>query len=226
MGLIQIPRQNPHLHELITWLHQPFERAKGDRALAWASLIPQERAVIAEEIAHCVRDRRYFLENFYVIKPENMLPKTFYPFWDHQEIVYEAITIEWDENGFAKVIVVKPRQAGLSEFSVALMFHATIFTPNSFTMTVAQDGDTSEQLYRKATFAYENLPWWMQPEVKYKERGSYMEFMGASEKEGTINPGLASAFQMTHSQKNTGIAIGRTLSNAHFTEVSRWANTK
>lgn len=219
----QIPRKNRELNDAIEVLDEKFMLCRENIQEAWASLAADELHFIDTEIEKCL-DARYYLENYHCIKTENGQLKTFYPFWDHQEIVHEAIEEEFAANGYCLIIILKPRQAGISTWISSRMFHRTIFLPQSFTMLVGQNAETAGHIFGMMENAYHLLPWWLRPEYLYKTKGDYMEFQRGDEIKRMTDPGLASAIQVSNAQKMTGVAIGRTLRNFHGSEVSRWPN--
>lgn len=218
-----IPRKDRELNDAIEVLNQVLEAARGDVSKAWESLSTDELQFVDTEVDKCL-DQRYFLENYYCIRTENGQIKTLYPFWDHQELLYEAVQYEWKTNGYCLIIVLKPRQAGITVWTSATMFHRTIFTPNAYTLTIAQNSETSTHVFKMMWEAYNFLPWWMRPEVLFKQEGQYIEFQEPDEVRRMTNPGLGSKIQVDNAQKMTGVAIGRTIRNFHGSEISRWPN--
>lgn len=218
---MRLPRKNKDLNDAIEELDQYYIRADKDVAVAWQLLDADESAWIDAELERAL-DLRYYLENYHVITTEKSIVKSLYPFWDHQEILYEAIQEEWASNICCKIIVLKPRQTGISVWTAASMFHRTIFNPHNFTMIVAQDGDTSGHLFKMSIDAYTYLPWWMKPEYMYKTKDGEIVFQREDEAERAVNPGLGSAIHVSPANKTSGVAIGRTIKNLHASEASRW----
>lgn len=216
-----IYRKNNDLNIAIEELDEVFIRAGQNIQQAFRNLNQEELDFVNDETEKCF-DLRYFLENYYCIRDENGNWKALYPWWDHQEMVYEAVVEEFAENGFCKLIVLKPRQTGLTVWTSASMFHRTIFNPNSFTMIVAQNPTTSALVHAMCINAYKSLPWWLQPESQYETKGDSIVFQRKDDMERLVNPGLGSTIQTSHAAKMTGVAIGRTIRNGHFSEVSRW----
>src|SRR6185437_1412151 len=180
-----------------------------------------ELAFIYDETSKCL-DLRYYLENYHGIRDENGQWKSFYPWFEYQEILYEVIEEEWNEHGQYKVIVLKPRQSGISTWVAASMFHDTIFTPHAYSMIVGQNAETAEHLYGMSMNAYHALPWWMKPEFLYKTKGDEIEFQRADDAVRSRNPGLGSILKCSNAAKMSGVAIGRSLKNLHGSECSRW----
>jgi hypothetical protein len=216
-----IPRKDPTLRDAIEVLDQHLVRCNNDIKEAWAALSADELRWIGEEVDRCL-DQRYFLENWYCIRTENGQIKTLYPFLDQQEIIYAVSQEEWGNNGYCLLIILKGRQTGTTVYISGTMFHRTIFTPNTFTLTVAQNEKTSTHIFKMMLNAYHLMPWWLRPEYLFKQEGNYIEFQREDEKQRMTNPGLASAIQIDNAQKSTGVAIGRTVRCFHGSEISRW----
>lgn len=185
-------------------------------AQAWNFLSPVELEFVADELSQCVSSRVYYLENYHTIATEQGQITCMNPLFDLQWLVENAIQKERDATGQSKVIVDKPRQAGVTEYAVGVMCNCSFFTPNAYTISVAQAPDVAAHVQRKVNIAHQGLPWWMRPEVLYRTKGEYMEFNRKDVSERFSNPGLGSVFVTTHSQRDSGIAIGRTVRNLHM----------
>ena len=218
---MRLPRKNPDLNDAIEVLDQHYIAADKNVAAAWARLSPDETVWIDTEIDKCL-DKRYYLENYHTIKTERNILKTLYPFWDHQEMVYEAMQEEWEEKDECNLIILKPRQTGVSVWTAAAMFHQTIFYPHMFTMVIAQDIRTNTHLYNMCLNAYYLLPWWLRPEYIYKTKTGAIEFQRADEKLRGLDPGLGSMIQVSPANQISGVAIGRSITNLHMSEASRY----
>jgi hypothetical protein len=218
---LRLPRKNPELNDAIELLDQHYVAADKNVSAAWARLSADEAVWIDTEIDKCL-DKRYYLENYHTIKTERNILKTLYPFWDHQEMVYEAMQEEWEAKDECNLIILKPRQTGVSVWTAAAMFHQTIFHPHMFTMVIAQDIKTNTHLYNMCLNAYYLLPWWLRPEYIYKTKTGAIEFQRVDEKLRGLDPGLGSMIQVSPANQVSGVAIGRSISNLHMSEVSRY----
>lgn len=226
---MRVSRQNPELNDVIELLDQKFLEVTPDGkdiGAAWASLTADELAYVDKELEHCITDRRYYLENYHIIRDEHGRLQTLYPFWDHQEIIYEVLDREWRENGTAKLIILKPRQSGGTTWSSGIVFHETIFVPQAYTLAMAQDERVSGEIFQRLMDAYNTLPWWMRPEFASKITGTHVIFQRADEKRLRTDPGLGSTLIVSNAQKSTGVAIGRTIRCMHGSEVSRWPDAQ
>lgn len=217
-------RQIKILNEAIEVLDEKFRVTKGDLNKAWASLLPVELDFIREEITNCVSSRTYYLQNYHTIQPEQGPLTILYPLYDLQWLIENAIQAERERTGQSRVIVLKPRQSGGTEYANGVMCHSTFFTPQAYTLTVAQNPETAAHVQRKVNIAYDNLPWWLRPEKQYHSKGEYLEFQRRDSLQRSLDPGLGAVFVTTHAQREAGVAIGKTIRNFHGTEVSRWAS--
>lgn len=227
---MRLHRADPFLNDAIEALDQRLHQARraipkatpeDQRALAWTYFSPIERDFVQEELAKCIDSRVYYLTNYHVIQPEVGILTCLYPLYDHQMIVEETLALVISRDGQARIIVLKPRQSGLTEYCTGVMCHRTFFLPHAYTISVAQAPDVAAHIQRKVTLAYNSLPWWMQSEQIYRTKGEYMEF-GRKDIGRSTDPGLGSVFITTHAQRTTGVAIGRTVRSSHLSEVSRW----
>jgi hypothetical protein len=226
---MRLHRADPLLNDAILALDQrlhearrraPKSTAEEQRVVAWQLLSPAELSFVRDEIEHVARSRRYFLGNYHVIQPESGVLTCLSPLYDHQEMVDQVLTSLLATDGQARVIVLKPRQSGLTEYCTGVMCWRTFFLPHAYTISVAQAPDVAAHIQRKITLAYNSLPWWMQVEKLYHTKGEFMEF--GRKDVNSDDPGLGSVVITTHAQRTTGVAIGRTCRSAHCSEVSRW----
>lgn len=191
-------------------------------AFAWTLLTAIELEFINAELRNCINSRVYFLNNYWTIQTEQGILTCMSPLFDLQWIIEEALEKEIQLNGQAKVIALKPRQSGGTEYANGVMGWRTLLTPYAYTVSVAQAPDVAAHIQRKVNIAYDHLPWWMRPERQYHSKGEYLEFNRKDLTARSTDPGLGSVWVTTHAMRETGVAIGRTVRSAHFSEVSRW----
>jgi hypothetical protein len=221
---MRLRRKIKSLNDAIEALDVTLRLAKGNIQEAFARLTSSEIAFVREELTHCITSRTYYLENYHCIQNEQGELMGMFPLWTHQQMIEDAIQKERDRTGQAKVIVLKPRQSGGTEYANGVMCQSTFFTPQAYTMTVAQSPETAAHVQRKVNIAWDNLPWWLRPERMYHSKGEYLEFQRKDERERQMSPGLGSVFVTTHAERGSGVAIGKTIRFFHGTEVSRWGS--
>jgi hypothetical protein len=213
-----IPRRDPLLNEAIDILDNHFKRSKWDYETAFNTLGSTEEHFINRELKKCLLDPRYYLENYHVIKTEQRGFTTLFPFWDSQEIFYNELMDLIVQGKPVKVLVLKARQLGLSTISEGLIFHRTVFHKTINSLIVAQDPGQADYLFSMFTRAYEQLPWWMKPIVRYRSKGRYMVF----DSDRPEMEGLNSEIFVEAANKMTGVSVGKTIRAAHLSELSAW----
>lgn len=222
-----VPRRDNSLNDAIEALDALFvEDAHSDFDAAWElveSLPDQSYShFIDEQIELCTFNRRYYLENYHVIKDESGRAQTMYPLLDQQSIILEAIESDWASDGCYRRIILKPRQCGGTVISGGLIFQETIFNERMFTLMMAQNRDTTSELARRIKDAFYNLPWWMRPKRESEVQDTHYIFQEPDEKKRLSDPGLGSTLVISNAQRQSGISIGKTVRCAHFSECSRW----
>lgn len=219
---MRVPRRDNSLNDALELLDEKFLQSNSDINQAFSLLDHDEHAFIDQEIERVVSDRRYYLENYHLIRDEHGIVKTMYPFLDQQETIFQAFELVWNRDGTFRGIILKPRQTGGTTFIGGIVFHRTITESQVFSAIMAQDDETTAELWRRSNFAYDNLPWWMKPERASTQQERHMIFDRADEKRRATDPGLGSTLLVTNAQRKAGVLIGRTVRCLHASEVSRW----
>jgi hypothetical protein len=109
-----------------------------------------------------------------------------------------------------------------STLAEGLIFQHTIFNEAVNTLIVAQNPAQSDYLFSMSLLAMENLPWWMQPRVRFRSKARYLVL-------DSDNPemrGLNSTIYVDAANKLTGVSVGRTIHCAHLSELSDWDNAE
>jgi len=226
---MRLPRKDDSLNDAIEVLDEKFllaqHASKTDLETYlrfWESLDSDESDFVDRELERCITSRRYYMENYHVIRDEQGVLKTMYPLLDQQEFLQEILEREWRERGCFRGIVLKPRQATGTTWAASIVFHGTIFVPQTYSLAMAQDDRVSLEIFQRMMDAYHNLPPFLRPEYLSKQQGLHVIFQRSDETRRITDPGLGSTLIVSNAQKSTGIAIGRSLRNLHASEVSRW----
>ncbi len=219
---MDLKRANPHLNEFVQMMDEVFFEAGGSVSLAWDRIGTTEKEFMKNEIRRSIQDPRYYLENYHTIRTEQDGLKTMSPFWDSQELFYEEVMKLFRKNGKVLAQVLKARQLGLSTICEGLIFWRTLFTPTCNALIVASDIDKVDHQFEMSRLAYDCLPWWMQPEVRYEQKGRVMVFDRRDELMRKMNPGLRSNIYVEAANKSTGVARGKTIRAAHLSELATW----
>lgn len=133
----------------------------------------------------------------------------------YQLRLWKMIKETQDNNLPVRILILKSRQLGFSTMMQAYMFWKTIMAPNSGCLTVAQDTDTSAELFSKIEFAFENLPDFLRSPLEQardtSKRGKQLAF----------GRPLNSKFHVrTSGAKNLG--RGFTFQRMHLSEFAFW----
>lgn len=104
---------------------------------------------------------------------------------------------------------LKARQFGFSTLILALMFLDTINTPNTQTVVIAHDSESTERLFQMVQRFYKHLPEAERPRTKYANRREFLW------------PDLDSYF-FVGTAGNGEFGRGGTINNVHASEVAFW----
>jgi len=108
-------------------------------------------------------------------------------------------------------LILKARQQGFSTLIEALFFLDTISTPNTNTLVIAHDRESTQRIFRMVRYFYQHLPHDQRPETQYANRYEYYW------------PKLNSSFSVGTAGSSHG-GRGGTINNLHGTEVAFWPN--
>jgi hypothetical protein len=234
--LSQIKRKDSHVAQLIEHMDRRLALAKGNVGTALANLTPDERRTVQTELAKVSGwgpdSVRYFLENYFVIntKGEDWEPnqlQTISPFKEPQEIFWADFEYCWSNKIPTRWILLKARQIGWSTLVQATLFQRVIFNKNFKALVMADELVRSNSIFDMSLLAYNNLPYWMRPEMQYANRGKgIFKFDRKDEELRSIRPGLNSEFTVDAGNKPQGSSRGMTLHSAHISEFGLFRNPR
>ena len=108
-------------------------------------------------------------------------------------------------------IILKSRQFGFSTLILALLFLDTINTPNTQTVVIAHDMDSTIRLFQMVKRFYDNLPSEVKPSTQYANRREFLW------------PELDSYF-FVGTAGSGEFGRGGTINHVHASEVAFWPN--
>ena len=218
-------RRNEELNDAIDALDEKLASCGFDIQKAWASLTDIELQFIIREVARCLKDPRYYLENYHTIRTKGAVLQPLWPFWDSQELVIESFTRQYKANQPIRIVILKARQLGITTISVALMSWIVFFRPNVQVISMSDEDERVEVNFDMARTAFENLPWWMKVEKRYDVRGQLLGFDRSKDSRRATSPGMRSLFYFESANQISGAAYSKSLFGAHLAEVARYRNS-
>lgn len=217
-----IPRQNKYLNEILDHYDRIFDQANHRIDEATQALTADDNQWINSEIARCLLEPRYYLENYHVVRTEQEGLKTLYPFWESQEIFYHEVRMFQKRNEPVRMLVLKARQQGLTTISQGLLVHKTIFSETCNSLDVGKDIPQSSYMFEMSRLAIDSLPWWMRPEIRYETKGNTLTFDRKDDMMRQVKPGLKSNIFVEAANKPTGVARGKAINCLHGSELASW----
>jgi hypothetical protein len=117
-----------------------------------------------------------------------------------------------------RLIILKPRQTGVSTYIQAKILRKTIENFNRTALVVAHTDKATNAIFNKAKFMYENLDPWIKP-IKKASNAQELVFDKPSNYKDKSAIGLNSRFKIS-TAGGTGIARGDTHHYVHLSELA------
>jgi len=129
-------------------------------------------------------------------------------------LLFNAAQVDYYEHRAPRDIILKPRQLGFTTVICALFFADCLLRPNTTSVLVAHDYESTERIFRIVQLFWERLPAQVKAEIgepKYETRREFQwERLNSSFFVGTAG--------------STRFGHGLTINNLHCSEVSRWTH--
>lgn len=134
-----------------------------------------------------------------------------------QERYLDQICPRWRDGDYSmtgkREILLKARQFGFSTLIAAIFFCDTLNTPNTQTVVIAHDAETSVRLFDMVKRFYDHLPEHKKPKTKYSNR-----------RELVFEDNNSVYFVGTAGNRSFG--RGGTINNVHGSEVAFWPDAE
>jgi hypothetical protein len=131
----------------------------------------------------------------------------------------------WDQQSKGlpvRIIILKPRQIGISTFCTANVYHQCATTHYQKGVVIANDMDNTNNLFNMCKRYWEFSPEQIRP-MKRRDNSKALVFENGDEKTRKASPGLLSSIHLESANKATAGRSG-TIHNLHCSEVAYWAN--
>ena len=104
-----------------------------------------------------------------------------------------------------------------------MLAHRTFLYGNATALIAADVPAQSAYLFSMLERIYDNMPWWMRPDDKYREKGAQL-FFGQTDSLIVVESGKSVRGGDTLGQVRGQMARGKTIPLAHLSEISTWEN--
>lgn len=121
-----------------------------------------------------------------------------------------------------RVIVLKARQLGISTWATSCLFHQAVTNYYKKGVVIANDQDSTSNLFTMAKRYYDFLPERMKPMKRYSNQKALV-FENPDDKQRENNEGLLSSIIVENANKLTAGRSG-TINLLHCSEVAFWKN--
>jgi len=127
-----------------------------------------------------------------------------------EELMYESIDRGYMVDGL-RYFINKGRQLHFTAISRILSLHRVIFWPDTMAISASVNEDMTGELYRRDKMLYDNLPWFLRPDIEFDVKNQQL----------TFKP-LGSGILYHQANQHGGMGMGRMIPVAHMTEVAFW----
>lgn len=195
---------------------------KGKPKTGWKKY---ELDFMRNEVVLSTLDFRYFAERYSTIPKDGVEGggTGSIRFWDSQELAlklvekvqlncYEAAKRKEPIDGIL-IAWHKARQLGATELSRVITMHRLCMYRDHRCMAASVDEDKIQELYDRDKLIYDNLPFFMRPNIGFDVKAEHLYF-----------DKLNSRILYQISRQQSGVGQGRQFELAHLTECSSWEN--
>ncbi len=127
-----------------------------------------------------------------------------------EEEMYEAADKGHLVDGL-RYFINKGRQLHFTAICRLLSNHRVLFWPDTLAIAASVNEDMTGELYRRDKTLFDNLPWFLKPQVEYDTKNQQLSF----------HP-LGSQTLYHQANQHGGMGQGRMVPVAHMTEVANW----
>lgn len=200
--------------EVVTMVEQiNSARDRQDATKLRRPLTEAEKLFIHNEILLCGISYPYWATRYAMIKADKG-GLTRIRFWESQDLMLGVIA-EMEEAGLPiKIVNLKARQIGASTLWETLLAHKCMNRNGYNSLIAADEPQQSHYLFSMMLRIYDSLPFWLQPHVGGRVKGTELFF-----------DKLDSAIYVDSGNKRVGgLGQGKTIMSGHLSEIATWEN--
>jgi hypothetical protein len=206
-----------------------LQQIQGEDGALLRPLKPEEERWILNELVMSKASFEYWATRYTLIKTKEASSTPLFPLFESQAIILDRIgkieekCVSGERLDGILVAILKARQLGASTLSEAMIAHRAFLYGNTTALIAADVPAQSAYLYNMLERIYDNLPWWMQPEQKYREKESQLYF-DRTDSLILVESGKSVRGGATLGQERGQMGRGKTFPLAHLSEISTWEN--
>jgi hypothetical protein len=130
-----------------------------------------------------------------------------------QSRLYAVLKQQHEQGKPQRVVILKPRQTGMSTFVGGYFFKRTATKHNVNTLVVAHDNESSDRLFNMVKNFYNDLPDALKPETKYSNKKELVF-------DTQDGKGLRSEYRVGTAGSGEKLGRGSTFDNLHLSEYA------
>lgn len=188
-----------------------------------------EERWILNELVLSKASFEYWATRYTRIKTKDAESASLYPLFESQEIIISKIGKIEDQCHRGErldgvlIAILKARQLGASTLSEAMLGHRAFLYGNTTALIAADIPAQSTYMFNMLERIYDNLPWWMKPAEKYRNKGASLYF-DKTDSLILVESGKSVRGGSDITQDRGQMARGKTVNLAHLSEISTWEN--
>jgi hypothetical protein len=210
----------------IARLEGVFDSEKGlKRALSEA-----EQRFILNEVTISKADFSYWAARYPRIKTKEQTLSRIV-LLESQEIILERVAaaelaaVSRETGDGILLAILKARQLGASTLTEAMIAHRCFFYSNTTALVAGDVPEQSAYLFDMIERVYDNLPWWMRPELTFHVKDRQMWF-GPLDSLILVESGKSVRGGSDLERGRGQMGRGKTYPLVHGSEISTWENTE
>lgn len=176
------------------------------------------------DMARAANDFEYYASHLLYIRTKAREYRLFNRWFPSQVRIWNSIKQDLQTNKPVRKIILKPRQAGASTLSEALLWWQVHTVPQTHALVLSMDKDSAQYIFDMARNFYESLPLQHRPMKRYSSKKEIV-LENPDEKTRPTNPGLRSRIEVQTAGKYVP-PRGANFNLVHFSEVAFWPNAE
>lgn len=176
------------------------------------------------DLVRATNDFEYYASHLLYIRTKAREYQLFSRWYPSQWLIWQSIKQDLIEGRPVRKIILKPRQAGASTLTEALLWWQVHTVPQTHALVLSMDKDSAQYIFEMARNFYESLPIECRPMKRYSSKKEIV-LENPDEKTRHLDPGLRSRIEVQTAGKYVP-PRGANFNLVHFSEVAFWPNAE